>query len=87
MQYYSDFRTSVSYVCVHQVSCKLLEASSVAYKVTRPLASLNSCMDPILYFLAGQDVCSNLKKKSKSSASTPKETQTQSVSQHLTTQI
>ncbi|KAK2847134.1 hypothetical protein Q5P01_010133 [Channa striata] len=52
-----------------QISCKLLEVSSVAYKVTRPLASANSCVDPILYFLAGQDVWSNFKKKSKLSRS------------------
>lgn len=52
-------------LCVHQISCRLLEAFSVAYKVTRPLASANSCVDPILYFLAGQDARSNLTKRSK----------------------
>ncbi|XP_004708864.1 P2Y purinoceptor 2 isoform X2 [Echinops telfairi] len=36
------------------LSCHVLNAINVAYKVTRPLASANSCLDPVLYFLAGQ---------------------------------
>ncbi|XP_029457995.1 P2Y purinoceptor 2 isoform X2 [Rhinatrema bivittatum] len=36
------------------LSCNTLNAINIAYKVTRPLASANSCLDPILYFLAGQ---------------------------------
>ncbi|XP_041850533.1 P2Y purinoceptor 2 [Melanotaenia boesemani] len=65
-----------------QISCSLLQASSVAYKVTRPLASANSCLDPILYFLAGQGARSSLTKKSK--LSSPKPT---SVSQYFTTKL
>ncbi|XP_019365815.1 PREDICTED: P2Y purinoceptor 2 [Gavialis gangeticus] len=36
------------------LGCSTLNAINLAYKVTRPLASTNSCLDPILYFLAGQ---------------------------------
>ncbi|KAM8853639.1 P2Y purinoceptor 2 [Synchiropus picturatus] len=55
-----------------QISCKMLEGSSIAYKVTRPFASANSCVDPILYFLAGRDTRSNLTKTVKSKLLTRK---------------
>ncbi|XP_024301491.2 P2Y purinoceptor 2 [Oncorhynchus tshawytscha] len=51
-----------------QVSCELLKASSLAYMVTRPLASANSCVDPVLYFMAGQGFRSNLGNKNPSIA-------------------
>uniref|UniRef100_A0A8D0BHY0 P2Y purinoceptor 4 n=1 Tax=Salvator merianae TaxID=96440 RepID=A0A8D0BHY0_SALMN len=36
-----------------QADCYTLNIVNVTYKVTRPLASANSCLDPILYLLAG----------------------------------
>uniref|UniRef100_UPI00358E4D0F P2Y purinoceptor 4-like n=1 Tax=Myxine glutinosa TaxID=7769 RepID=UPI00358E4D0F len=33
--------------------CATLNMINMAYKVTRPMASLNCCLDPILYFLVG----------------------------------
>nr|XP_005000788.1 P2Y purinoceptor 2 isoform X1 [Cavia porcellus] len=36
------------------LSCHVLNAINMAYKITRPLASANSCLDPVLYFLVGQ---------------------------------
>uniref|UniRef100_A0A8D3AY50 Pyrimidinergic receptor P2Y4 n=1 Tax=Scophthalmus maximus TaxID=52904 RepID=A0A8D3AY50_SCOMX len=35
------------------LNCKYLNIVNFTYKITRPLASVNSCIDPILYFLAG----------------------------------
>ncbi|XP_044124233.1 P2Y purinoceptor 4 [Bufo gargarizans] len=39
--------------------CQLLNVINVVYKITRPLASANSCFDPILYLLA----CDNYQRK------------------------
>ncbi|XP_018515799.1 P2Y purinoceptor 4 [Lates calcarifer] len=38
---------------VLNLNCKFLNIVNFTYKITRPLASVNSCIDPILYFLAG----------------------------------
>ncbi|XP_030621814.1 P2Y purinoceptor 4 [Chanos chanos] len=38
---------------VLDADCRLLNIVNFTYKITRPLASANSCIDPILYFLAG----------------------------------
>ncbi|XP_067852835.1 P2Y purinoceptor 4-like [Heptranchias perlo] len=36
-------------------NCYALNIVNFTYKITRPLASVNSCIDPILYFLAGDN--------------------------------
>ncbi|XP_051877786.1 P2Y purinoceptor 4-like [Pristis pectinata] len=36
-------------------NCNALNIVNFTYKITRPLASINSCIDPILYFLAGDN--------------------------------
>ncbi|XP_059201431.1 P2Y purinoceptor 4 [Centropristis striata] len=38
---------------VLKLNCRTLNIVNFTYKITRPLASINSCIDPILYFLAG----------------------------------
>ncbi|NXX38415.1 P2RY4 protein, partial [Tricholaema leucomelas] len=36
-----------------QADCQTLNIINFTYKITRPLASINSCLDPILYFMIG----------------------------------
>ncbi|NXX14292.1 P2RY4 protein, partial [Podargus strigoides] len=36
-----------------QADCQTLNIINFTYKITRPLASINSCLDPILYIIAG----------------------------------
>ncbi|NWU94760.1 P2RY4 protein, partial [Upupa epops] len=36
-----------------QADCRTLNVINFTYKITRPLASINSCLDPVLYFMAG----------------------------------
>ncbi|KAJ8390586.1 hypothetical protein AAFF_G00101920 [Aldrovandia affinis] len=45
---------------VLDADCAVLNVVNFAYKITRPLASINSCIDPILYFLAGDHYRSKL---------------------------
>ncbi|KAG8447642.1 hypothetical protein GDO86_014957 [Hymenochirus boettgeri] len=44
-------RTIYYYARLLRADCNVLNVINIAYKVTRPLASANSCIDPILYFL------------------------------------
>ncbi|XP_063288139.1 P2Y purinoceptor 2-like [Pelobates fuscus] len=43
-------RTLFYYYRITDLDCSTLNAINMAYTVTRPLASFNSCIDPILYF-------------------------------------
>lgn len=58
---------------VLDLSCESLNIINFTYKITRPLASVNSCIDPILYFLAGDHYRSKMRsvltKKSRATTS------------------
>ncbi|XP_053569856.1 P2Y purinoceptor 4 [Bombina bombina] len=45
-------RTMYYYARLLNANCHILNVINFTYKITRPLASANSCIDPILYFLA-----------------------------------
>ncbi|XP_069842338.1 P2Y purinoceptor 4 [Dendropsophus ebraccatus] len=48
-------RTMYYYFRLMDANCRLLNVINLVYKITRPLASANSCFDPVLYFLASDN--------------------------------
>lgn len=67
---------------VLNLHCEVLNIVNFTYKITRPLASVNSCIDPILYFLAGDHYRSKLMsaltgKRQMTSSQTPERASTQ----------
>ncbi|XP_068103740.1 P2Y purinoceptor 4 [Hyperolius riggenbachi] len=48
-------RTIYYYSRLLNAKCQLLNVVNFVYKITRPLASANSCFDPVLYFLASDN--------------------------------
>ncbi|CAL8335118.1 unnamed protein product, partial [Boreogadus saida] len=48
-----------------QITCELLEGTSIAYVLTRVMASANSLFNPILYFMAVRDFRKTTKKHNK----------------------
>ncbi|XP_061581494.1 P2Y purinoceptor 4 [Cololabis saira] len=68
---------------VLDLNCHVLNVVNFTYKITRPLASINSCIDPILYFLAGDHYRSKLmsalsRRRQQTTSQTPEPAQTKS---------
>lgn len=77
---------------VLDANCEFLNIVNFTYKITRPLASVNSCIDPILYFLAGDHYRSKMMsiltgKRQTLSSLAPEHGQTQPNNIALTSQI
>ncbi|XP_068564226.1 P2Y purinoceptor 4-like [Cebidichthys violaceus] len=72
---------------VLRLKCEFLNIVNFTYKITRPLASINSCIDPILYFLAGDHYRSKMMSALKGNRQTtssqpPEQAQTQLSNNH-----
>ncbi|KAG9351366.1 hypothetical protein JZ751_022614 [Albula glossodonta] len=75
---------------VLDADCAVLNIVNFTYKITRPLASINSCIDPILYFLAGDHYRTKLirvltRQTQTTTRSTPPTPLPSSVSHHVAT--
>lgn len=58
-------RTVHHFMRYFHLKCSLRQYSNILYKVSRLLATANSCIDPILYFMSGQGFQLSIKKKAK----------------------
>ncbi|XP_056295235.1 P2Y purinoceptor 4 isoform X1 [Pseudoliparis swirei] len=72
---------------VLDLNCEFLNIVNFTYKITRPLASINSCIDPILYFLAGDHYRSKMMsvltgKRPTTSSQRPQRARTQPSNHH-----